>query len=311
MNTGVFAGILAGAFWGFSFLVPIFLGPVSPSEIALGRFLWFGFFSLLSLLLCGGFRKGAPVFRFAVLATKLSLAGFSLYYVLLVLAIQDAGIPISSLIIGQLPVVIALISRDQVHRPKQFVTGVASIVSGLLLLNVHAYVIDPNSHGPNLGRGIFLSFICMALWAYFAIRNSQFLRDEPKVDSLEWASVLGIYSALTMVILDVGIQGFSLDPANTARLPILNLKLIVSTAFLGIFPTFIASRLWNFASRRLPTGLLAQLIVSETLFALIYGFVYGRQLPGASEWISMILVVSGVMLAIRSYQNPSRSSSKV
>jgi drug/metabolite transporter (DMT)-like permease len=71
---------------------------------------------------------------------------------------------------------------------------------------------------------------------------------------------------------------------------------------LGLFSTFLATRLWNFASRVLPTGLVGQLIVSETVFALLYSFIYDVRWPHANEWIAMVAMVGGVLLAVQSYQ---------
>jgi hypothetical protein len=41
----------------------------------------------------------------------------------------------------------------------------------------------------------------------------------------------------------------------------------------------IGNHLWNIASRKVPLTLSGQLILFETLFALLYGFIYKQQLP--------------------------------
>jgi hypothetical protein len=51
----------------------------------------------------------------------------------------------------------------------------------------------------------------------------------------------------------------------------------------------------------LPMTLSGQLIVSETLFALIYGFILAGQLPTALEIAAMVCFFVGVMQAIRAH----------
>jgi drug/metabolite transporter (DMT)-like permease len=308
---GIFAGLLAGAFWGTSFLIPRMLPGASPSEISLGRFLWFGIFSFGSLLFHHGFRKSAPLFRFWRIGVSLSLAGFSLYYLLLVAAIQFAGIPVSSLIVGLLPISIALLSRDSPYSRRQFYVGIGLICLGLIVLNFESFRGTSLAKFPHVGIGIFLSVICMALWTFFAIGNARFLRKHSDVSSMEWASALGVYSALTMGILAFGMRWVEGPPAEIAVSPFVEFRFLMLTGVLGLFPTFIATRLWNFASRALPTGLVAQLIVSETLFALIYSFAYERRCPTRFEGLAMTLVVGGILFAVRAYSKPPFHGSKL
>ncbi|MFT4191829.1 MAG: hypothetical protein QM617_09950, partial [Comamonas sp.] len=61
----------------------------------------------------------------------------------------------------------------------------------------------------------------------------------------------------------------------------------------------IGNQLWNIASRRVPVTLSGQLIISETLFALLYGFVYGQQWPRLLEAVAIALLVGGVAWAVQ------------
>jgi hypothetical protein len=42
------------------------------------------------------------------------------------------------------------------------------------------------------------------------------------------------------------------------------------------------------------------LIISETIFALLFGFIYDHRLPFASEWAAIAFLITGVLLAIHS-----------
>ena len=61
----------------------------------------------------------------------------------------------------------------------------------------------------------------------------------------------------------------------------------------------LGNSLWNAASRKLPLTLSGQMIVFETVFALLYGFVYEARLPHGLEVVAAVLLVSGVALAAR------------
>jgi hypothetical protein len=103
----------AGALWGLVFLAPELVRSFTPLQLAIGRYLAYGVIAVLLI---------APRWRSVVGAVRpaewlsllwLSLAGNTLYYVLLSMAIQQGGIATTSLVIGFLPVAVTIIgSRD-------------------------------------------------------------------------------------------------------------------------------------------------------------------------------------------------------
>jgi drug/metabolite transporter (DMT)-like permease len=62
---------------------------------------------------------------------------------------------------------------------------------------------------------------------------------------------------------------------------------------------------WNEASQRLPTTLVGQLIVFETLAALAYAFLLRGSRPPASTMTGIVLLVAGVIWALRIRPEPS------
>jgi drug/metabolite transporter (DMT)-like permease len=70
----------------------------------------------------------------------------------------------------------------------------------------------------------------------------------------------------------------------------------------GIGSAWIATILWNIASQRLSASLCGQLIVSETIFALIYSFVWDGQWPSAMQFIATSLFVAGILASIRAHR---------
>jgi drug/metabolite transporter (DMT)-like permease len=59
--------------------------------------------------------------------------------------------------------------------------------------------------------------------------------------------------------------------------------------------------LWNAAAKRLPLTLAGQMIVFETLFALLYAFVYDGRWPRTPEVLAIVLLLVGVLWSVRQH----------
>ncbi|RBE91934.1 EamA/RhaT family transporter, partial [Xanthomonas oryzae pv. oryzae] len=64
---------------------------------------------------------------------------------------------------------------------------------------------------------------------------------------------------------------------------------------LGILASVIGNALWNRASRVLPLTLVGQMIVFETVFALLYGFAWEMRLPTPLELAAIACLLVGVL----------------
>jgi drug/metabolite transporter (DMT)-like permease len=71
-------------------------------------------------------------------------------------------------------------------------------------------------------------------------------------------------------------------------------------AFTGLVATVallcsvIGNGLWNYASRALPLALMGQMIVFETVFGALYGFIWEGRWPTPIEGAAMALLLAGV-----------------
>jgi drug/metabolite transporter (DMT)-like permease len=68
---------------------------------------------------------------------------------------------------------------------------------------------------------------------------------------------------------------------------------------IGLFASWLGTLCWNAASQRLPTALVGQLIVFETLAALLYAFLLRGMWPGGMTLLGIGLLVTGVLVAVR------------
>ena len=74
---------------------------------------------------------------------------------------------------------------------------------------------------------------------------------------------------------------------------------------IGLLASWLGTLCWNEASQRLPTTLVGQLIVFETLSALAYAFALRGQMPEPATLAGIALLVAGVLWALRVRPEPA------
>lgn len=68
---------------------------------------------------------------------------------------------------------------------------------------------------------------------------------------------------------------------------------------IGLLASWLGTLCWNAASRRLPAALVGQLIVFETLAALLYAFLWRASWPPLLTWGGIALLLLGVSWGLR------------
>ena len=295
MLTGVLAGLGAGALWGLIFVMPRMLGDYSGVDLTAGRFVAYGVLAACVMAL-GWRRRPRPTLRQAGAALGLSILGFSAYFLLLVLAIQDAGTEVPTLIIGTIPLWVMLLGKPVALRWRGLLPGLVLTLAGLLLM-MSATQTGPAGQGGHFYRGVALACAAMASWTLFALLNAAWLKRHPQVNATDWANWLGIAAGLGALLL-WWVAGSGL-PALAAQ-PDLGLFawLCLGT---GFGSAWLATTLWNLASQRLSASLCGQLIVSETVFALLYSFAWDGQWPSLVQSAACALFILGILASIKAH----------
>jgi drug/metabolite transporter (DMT)-like permease len=315
MWQGVACGLLAGAFWGMVFIVPELLTAFTPLELALGRYMAYGAMAL-AMLLPRLRSLAARMDRADVEALlRQALAGNLVYYMLLALGVRLAGVAPTSLIIGVLPISVTLMGRrDAGAVPlRQLAMPLLIVGAGIACVNVDAF-----HHAQAAGRplwqtltGVLCAAGALACWTWYAVDNARYLKKHPHFTSGEWSALYGLMSGAIAVL--AGAVAFALwhDSVTGAagatsgrdwgRFWLFNTLLALGASVIG-------NQLWNVASRRVPVTLSGQLILFETLFALLYGFLYRQQWPRPLESAAIALLVAGVTWAVRAHATPERIS---
>ncbi len=304
MLIGILSGLLAGAFWGFVFLVPHVLTGYTAADVALGRYVVFGLLSAGVLLRQARKVRAVMTLRLAWWALGLSCLSFSVYYFSLALSVKYSGAIPATLFSGLLPITIPLCTRDKVVRRGLFVVSLGLILLGLALLYspLLETLVSRGLSSANELWGMVLAVFAVCLWTAYAPLNARVLAKHPEIDATVWTSVLGVFAFVTMAPLwffGRAVQGVPVDTVSSAGFA--SLSFWGWMLVIGVGSSWLATSLWNFAARRIPTALAGQLIVSEAVFSLIYTFLYEGRWPMSYEWGAAFFLIIGVMAGIRSF----------
>ena len=210
MISGVLYALLAGLMWGLIFVGPLIV-PEYPAVLqSMGRYLALGLIAL-PIAWLGRVRLRQLGRKDWVTALTLTMMGNLIYYVCLASAIQRTGAPVSTMIIGTLPVVIPVFAnllysqRDGKLSWWRLSPALVLIGIGLLCVNISELNQGlPDFSGWRYGSGIALALISVVCWAWYALRNARWLRENPDKHPMMWAT------AQALVTLPVSLYHSSL-----------------------------------------------------------------------------------------------------
>jgi len=288
---GIGCGVAAGMCWGVIFLGPALTPQLSGLEFAVLRFLAYGLFSL-ALLLPRWRKVRAQLTRADWRALGwLSLVGTLIYYALVGSAVQRVGVATTSLVVGLIPVLVALAGRGDAGAVPfaRLLPSLACATAGVALISLHAM------HGAALGSvvGLLCAFGALLTWSWYAVSNARRLA-LTAVSAQDWALLTGVVTGALALLLAVPVLG--------SHLAAIDLHAVLVTAGVALLASVIGGAFWNQASRLLPLALSGQVLVIETLSALLLGFLWEQRWPDSQEVVAMVLLVVGVAWCLRSHQ---------
>ena len=319
--SGILFALAAGLMWGLVFVGPLLLPEYPATLQTFGRYLAFG---LIALPLAWFDRAKLRHLSRAdwVEALKLALVGNIVYYLFLASAIQRAGGPLPTMIIGTLPVVIATTSKLRRARDgaraeaplawRRLLPSLLLIGAGIALVNrveLNHLRADPHADFARYVLGGVLAVGAVACWTWYPIRNAEWLRAHPERSPRGWATAQGLMTLPLALIgyaltwawhgwIDNGATAAGGDPFDMPFGPRAADFLLLMFA-IGLFASWLGTLCWNEASQRLPPTLSGQLIVFETLAALSYAFMLRERWPQVETLIGVALLIAGVVWAVR------------
>ena len=329
MNRGLLTGtayaLTAGLMWGLVFVGPLLLPDYPAAMHTFGRYLAFG---LIALPLAWLDRRRLRELSRAdwVEALKLGAVGNIIYYLFLSSALQRAGGPLPTMIIGTLPVIIAITAR---LRGQRIGTRVESrvpwsrMLPSLVLIGIGIALVNHEelqhvSNNPTVNPssyllGALLALGAVACWTWYPIRNSEWLRAHADRSPRSWATAQGLATLPLAASGYAGVwiwgaAGGELGGAGNAAFAMpfgpRAAQFVVLMFTIGLLSSWLGTLCWNEASQRLPPSLAGQLIVFETLAALGYAFALRGNWPPAQTIAGIVLLIGGVAWALRSRPYP-------
>lgn len=199
----------------------------------------------------------------------LGLLGNVLFYLVAAQAIQMSGPTPVAPVIGTLPVAIAVVA------------------------NVRRRAVAWGRLPPPLAA-ILAGVVIVTLGAADTQATSKWLNARTGMGPLVWTCLTGLGTLIVPVpTVAVGLapRPDALAPAAGASIG----ELLMWGAVISLGSTYAATWLWNGASSRLPATLLGYLIVSETLFAMLYACVFSLRAPSVAGLVSATFIIGGVV----------------
>ncbi|URJ32053.1 DMT family transporter [Blochmannia endosymbiont of Camponotus modoc] len=311
MILGIVFAVISGLLWGLIFIGPLLI-PEYPSILqASGRYIAFGLISLpLSWYDRARLRK--LLLKDWLEAIKLVLTGHLVYYTCLTSAIQRIGVPISTAIIGTLPLMLTvtthIISPNKQKLPNHtLLISLCLMGTGLLCVNISElrsefFILNIWQYA----SGIILAIVSVLCWTWYALRNAHWLKTHPHNKPMTWANAQGmvtlplsclVYFFVCICCSDLIQDEFALPFGPR---PIFFIFLMV---LIGFCCSWLGTFFWNEASQRLPTTLIGPLIVVETVAGLIYSCIHQQLWPSPLILIGMFLLISGVTCIMQIRKN--------
>ncbi|HEX7915791.1 DMT family transporter [Rudaea sp.] len=296
-------GIGAGALWGLVFLAPELARGFSPLQLSVGRYLCYGLIAAVLI---------APRWRALTQHIHhrqwwnlvwLAFAGNTLYYILMSNAVQTGGIAMTSLVIGFLPVAVTIIgSRDRnavpLHRllPSLLLCAAGAVCIGWQVLARPTIA----ANGQQM-IGLLCAIGALASWTAYAVGNARCLIRLQHVSSHDWNLLIGIVTGLqNLVLLPLALV---LETAQHSTGEWMRFGAV--SIGVAVLASIVGNALWNRMSRLLPLTLVGQMILFETVFALIYGFLWERRWPTSLEMAALALVVMSVFSCLAAHRRPA------
>jgi len=305
MFKGIILTLCACFIWGFIFVIPLLLTGFTSLEITLGRYFFFG---SISMFIFGSFcfRKliGYPL-KFWGKALTFGLVANIFYYIATVVAIKYSSPGITALVAGIGPVSIAFYGnfKQRECRFSQLLIPSILIAIGLVIIRIQVLAENgADAFSFDHLIGIFCSFLALAFWTWFVVSNNRFLINNPSIAFFEWSTMIGVttFGVVTLTILFLRLFVWNeIDLARYSQLSSEMQLFLIATAILGFFCSWLGSFLWNSGSLKLPVAFGGQLTIFETLFGLMFVYIYEERVPTFLECLGITLMLAAIFYTMR------------
>lgn len=274
----------------------------------MGRYAFYGIFSCCLL-----FRKGfSPLKiytpRICMVALLLAFVANTIYYVALIIGLRFASPSITVLVVGLSPILIVFYGNLKVREIsyKQMIFPCIWIAVGMVLVNFADVDWSFTSYSVweyMIGlAGMLVALVC---WTLYVVHNARFLKKNPQIPQNQWATAIGVATFIWLCISTplLGMNPNIMDLKQFLTPTKEVITFYICGAILGIVCSWLGCFLWNKASKYLPVSLIGPLMIFETLFGILYIYIFELRFPSLLEAFGIISMLGGTGLAIYSFRN--------
>jgi drug/metabolite transporter (DMT)-like permease len=308
MFLGLLLASSACLIWGLVYLIPVLLVDFSPIEIVFGRYLTYG------ILSCVLFFKQLPSLRTWVTprlfcrAFLFSFIANPIYYLGAVSGIHYATAPLTVLILGLSPVLIVWYGNYRYPEIayRKLVWPLLIIILGLLLVNGTKMDWSFQAHtAQEYALGAIAITIALLASSFYIVQNAHFLKKNPLIRPADWTTFMGLATFFWVALLAaLAHHAWHLVDLHALFNPEPDvIAYWIGSAVLGFVCSWLGCLLWNRASLILPVTLMGPLTLIESLFGLIYVYVFEGSHPPIIELLGATLMLVGILLSVLAYRN--------
>ena len=213
-----------------------------------------------------------------------------------------AGVAASALIVGMVPVVVAVWGLRDPDAPPLRKVGPPILLAAFAVALIGWESLSRDAAAGRDAVSVLIGLGCglaaLLCWSAYAVGNSRWMARLPQVGAHDWSLLTGVVTGAFALLLAVpALLGAGEATAEQwARLAAVSVGVAVLASIVG-------NAFWNQASRLLPLSMLGQMIVFETLFAFLYGYLWEGRGPTVVEIVAMILMIVSVVWCLRAHRS--------
>ncbi|CDR33135.1 DMT family transporter [Criblamydia sequanensis] len=297
----VLYSITACLFWGLIFIVPLPLSNFSPFDIVLGRYFCFGVLSVC--FFCAHFlqNKKKNHFRYWKEAILSALVMNIFYFTFLNLGLRYSSPSFIALLVGSAPIVISFLMylKNKEGKSETLLLTAGAVFLGLIIVNAEGFYNEwENLSLFDFSLGILFGTLALGTWSWYVIFNTEFLKKNQDITASEWTHNIGIMTFLITLVIG-SFRMFFLSEEDKILFSNEGISFFIGVFTLGFFCSTVAFTLWNVASKKLSASLSGQIAILETVFGLLFIYIYYNKLPTVFEVIGILLIIGAVYKALQ------------
>lgn len=302
MFLGVLSALIACFLWAITYLLPQLLPMYTSMQSGLIRCCITALIAIAMLLPVLHQLKFLKKSDWLV-AIKLTVIGNLINFLAMLYCSELAGASISGLTTGAIPVLVAVISNERdkkLGRPslklQKLFIPLGLICLGFIISNLSELGNIPEGSATGYFMGVALGILHTILWSWYPMVNAEWLQSHPKFSSLTWTLVQN--SILLPLAAPLYFLFWSKALPGTPFLGSDPWLLIGILSFNALFCSIGAMSFWNYACKKLPTSLSIQLMVFETIFAIVMTHVLLQKFPAYDMIIGAVFLTIGVSISL-------------